>query len=206
MSLQRGRRIQQLALCRRLKRRNSETAFVSFEDHRLRHLLELKSIDPSQLEIVESIAEGGQAHVSLAKYTRWPGASKEDVVVKRYKGRLGVRAVHELRRRKNYLKSRMRSNMQDDDATQMMMMPFSYDLTLHIMHFIAFGMHNLCERGIIHRDLKGPVRKSHMATRGKLNYLPSQVFCNEGQTTILVEMWEKMSEKLNLWKDEEIKR
>ncbi len=33
-----------------------------------------------------------------------------------------------------------------------------------------------------------------MATRGKLNYLPSQI----------VEMWEKMSEKLNLWKDEEI--
>jgi hypothetical protein len=33
-----------------------------------------------------------------------------------------------------------------------------------------------------------------------------QVFCNEGQTTILVEMWEKMSEKLNLWKDEEMKR
>jgi hypothetical protein len=53
---------------------------------------------------------------------------------------------------------------------------------------------------------KGPVRKSHMATRGKLNYLPSQVFCNEGQTTIPVEMWEKMSEKLNFWKDEEIKR
>jgi hypothetical protein len=43
-----------------------------------------------------------------------------------------------------------------------------------------------------------------MATRGKLNYLPSQVFYNEGQTTILVEMWEKMSQKLNLWKDEEI--
>jgi serine/threonine protein kinase len=37
--------------------------------------------------------------VSLAKYTRRPGASKEDVVVKRYKGRLEVRAVHELRRR-----------------------------------------------------------------------------------------------------------
>jgi hypothetical protein len=53
---------------------------------------------------------------------------------------------------------------------------------------------------------KGPVRKSHMATRGKLNYLPSQVFCNEGQTTILLEMREKMREKLNLWKDEEIKR
>jgi hypothetical protein len=45
-----------------------------------------------------------------------------------------------------------------------------------------------------------------MATRGKLNYLPSQVFCNEGQTRILVEMWEKMSEKLNVWKDKEIKR
>jgi len=57
-------------------------------------------------------------------------------------------------KRMDYLKSRMRSNMQDDDATQMMMMPFSYDLTLHIMHFIAFGMHNLCEKGIIHRDLK----------------------------------------------------
>jgi hypothetical protein len=56
------------------------------------------------------------------------------------------------------------------------------------------------------KDPWGPVRKSHMAIRGKLNYLPSQVFCNEGQTTILVEMWEKMSEKLNLWKDEEIKR
>jgi hypothetical protein len=51
---------------------------------------------------------------------------------------------------------------------------------------------------------KGPVRRSHMATMGKINYLPSQVFCNEGKTTILVEMWEKMSEKLNLWKDEVI--
>jgi hypothetical protein len=45
-----------------------------------------------------------------------------------------------------------------------------------------------------------------MATRGKLNYLPSQVFCNEGQTIIFVEMREKMSEKMNFWKDEEIKR
>jgi serine/threonine protein kinase len=70
-----------------------------YEDQRLRHLLELTLIDPSQLEIVESIAEGGQAHVSLAKYIRRPGESKEDVVVKRYKGPLGVRAVHELRRR-----------------------------------------------------------------------------------------------------------
>jgi len=41
--------------------------------------------------------------VSLAKYSRWPGASKEDVVVKRFKGRLGVREVHELRRRIEHL-------------------------------------------------------------------------------------------------------
>jgi serine/threonine protein kinase len=139
--------------------------------------------------------------VSLAKYTRRPGASKEDVVVKRYKGRLEVRAVHELRRRieameeakwcnlgvcaliglsvddntgevsvvmdayrgdlrnlidkrMDYLKSRMRSNMQDDDATQMMMIPFPYDSTLHMMFLIASGMKNLSAKGIIHRDLK----------------------------------------------------
>jgi serine/threonine protein kinase len=160
------------------------------------YLLELTSIDPSQLEIVESIAEGGQANVSLAKYTEWLGESKEDVVVKRYKGRLGLREVHELRRRikrvhhlcvcrliglsednitgevsvvmyayrgdlrnlidkrMDYLKSRMRSNMQDDDATQMMMMPFPYNMTLHIMVQIALGMEYLCVIGIIHRDLK----------------------------------------------------
>jgi hypothetical protein len=69
-----------------------------YEDQRLRQLLELTSIDPSQLEIVESIAEGGQAHVFLAKYTRRPGGMKQDVVVKTYKGRLGVRAVQEVRR------------------------------------------------------------------------------------------------------------
>ncbi len=103
--------------------------------------------------------------------------------VKRYKGRLGVRAVHELRRRitlvrrniadtrlsqliglsednitgevsvvmwaypgdlrnlidkrMDYLKSRMRSNLQDDDPTQMMMMPFPYNSTLLIMKQIA---------------------------------------------------------------------
>jgi serine/threonine protein kinase len=171
-----------------------------YEDQWLRDLLELTSIDPSQLEIGESIAEGGQAHVYLAKYTRWPGESKEDVVVKRYKGRLGVRTVHELRRRiqllqsprhggdlcrligvsednktgevsvvmeayrgdlrnlidkrMDYLKSRMRSNMQDDDATQMMMMPFRSRSTLYIMGGIALGMKRLCENGIIHRDLK----------------------------------------------------
>jgi serine/threonine protein kinase len=170
-----------------------------YEDQRLRHLLNLTSIDPSQLEIVESIAEGGQAHVSLAKYTRWPGESKEDVVVKRYKGRLGVRAVHDLRRRiqhvgaerrafalcrliglsednitgevsvimdayrgdlrnlidkrMDYLKSRMRSHMQDDDATQMMMMPFPYNSTLLLMKQIVIGMERLCVLGIIHRDL-----------------------------------------------------
>ncbi|CAM6044415.1 unnamed protein product, partial [Sphagnum compactum] len=170
-----------------------------YEDQRLRHLLELTSIDPSRLELVEAIAEGGQAHVYLAKYTWWQRESKEDVVVKRYKGRLGVRAVHELRRRiehleqsrnlglcrliglsednitgevslvmdayrgdlrnlidkrMDYLFSRMRSNMEDDDATQMMMMPFPYNTTLRIMEQIALGMENLCEIGIIHRDLK----------------------------------------------------
>ncbi|KAH8975962.1 hypothetical protein BDL97_01G188100 [Sphagnum fallax] len=170
-----------------------------YEDQRLRQLLELTSIDPSRLEIVESIAEGAQAKVSLAKYTGWPMESKEDVVVKRYKHPLGVRAVHELRRRiehleqshhlglcrliglsednntgevsvvmdayrgdlrnlidkrMDYLKSRMRSNMQDADATQMMMMPFPYNSTLRIMEQLAIGMESLCAIGIIHRDLK----------------------------------------------------
>jgi len=60
-----------------------------YEDQGLRHLMELTSIDPSRLEIVESIAEGGQAHVSLAKFALPTGIS-EDVIVKRYKGRLGV--------------------------------------------------------------------------------------------------------------------
>jgi serine/threonine protein kinase len=198
------------------------------ERRRFRELLELTSIDRSRLEIGESIAEGGQAHVSLAKYSLWPGAKKKDVVVKRYKGRLGVRAVHEMRRRiedvkrhshigalcrligllednstgevsvvmdayrgdlrnlidkrMDYLKfrmmmpfhyhwtldimqwiargmealcgTRMRSNVQDDDATQMMMMPFPYHSTLDIMHRIALAMEALCGMGIIHRDLK----------------------------------------------------
>ncbi|KAH9576761.1 hypothetical protein CY35_01G180600 [Sphagnum magellanicum] len=57
-------------------------------------------------------------------------------------------------KRMDYLKSRMRTNMQDDDATQMMMMPFPYDLTLRMMYQIAEGMEHLCEFGIIHRDLK----------------------------------------------------
>jgi serine/threonine protein kinase len=70
-----------------------------YEDQRLRHLLERTSIDTSRLEIVESIAEGGQAHVYLAKYTQWQCGWKRDVVVKRYKRRLGVPAVHELQRR-----------------------------------------------------------------------------------------------------------
>jgi len=176
-----------------------DPAADNYEDQWFRHLLEPTSIDPSQLEIVESIAEGAEAHVSLATYTPWPWESKEDVVVKTYKRRLGVRKVHELRRlienlekarrlflcrliglsednitgevsvvmhayrgdlrnlidkRMDYLKSRMRSNMQDDDATQMMMMPFPHNSTLRIMEQIALGMENLCEIGIIHRDLK----------------------------------------------------
>jgi serine/threonine protein kinase len=57
-------------------------------------------------------------------------------------------------KRMDYLKSRMRSNMQDDDATQMMLMPFPYDLTLRMMEQIAVGMERLRVIGIIHRDLK----------------------------------------------------
>jgi serine/threonine protein kinase len=73
-------------------------------------------------------------------------------------------------KRMDYLKSRMRSNMQDDDATQMMaylksnmqdddatqmmMMPFPYNMTLVMMTRIARGMENLCKIGVIHRDLK----------------------------------------------------
>jgi serine/threonine protein kinase len=57
-------------------------------------------------------------------------------------------------KRMDYLKSRMRSNMQDDDATQMMLMPFPYNSTLGMMRQIAAGMEDLCVIGIIHRDLK----------------------------------------------------
>ncbi|KAH9576742.1 hypothetical protein CY35_01G179300 [Sphagnum magellanicum] len=57
-------------------------------------------------------------------------------------------------KRMDYLKSRVRSNMQDDDATQMMMMPFPYVWTLTILEQIASGMQDLCRIGIIHRDLK----------------------------------------------------
>jgi serine/threonine protein kinase len=189
-----------------------------YDGRRLRYLLELTSIDPSRLETVESIAEGGQAHVSLAKYTLWPG-KLQDVVVERYKGRLGVRAVHELRRRIERLeqsrhwglcrliglsednitgevsvvmeayrgdlrnlidkrmdfltKSRKRSNMQDDDdATQMMMMPFPYYSTLSIMRQIALGIKDLCRIGIIHRDLKAS------------NIFVSPVECNKGYMRI----------------------
>ncbi len=179
-----------------------------YEDQWLRDLLERTSIDPSELEIGDSIAEGGQANVYLAKYTVSPRNIfvpnlkwiTQLVVVKRYKRRLGVRTVHELRRRiqhlqthryasglcrliglsednitgevsvvmdayredlrniidkrMEYLKSRMRSNMQDDDATQMMMIPFPNDSTLDMMYQIASGMRLLCKLGIIHRDLK----------------------------------------------------
>jgi serine/threonine protein kinase len=170
-----------------------------YEDQSFPDLL----IDPSHFHIIESIAQGGQAHVFLAEDTRLSDVSwswKIDFVIKRYKGRLGVRAVHELRRRiahvrrnsaktrlcellglsednitgevsvvmwaysgdlrnlidkrMDYLKSRMRSNMQDDDPTQMMMMPFPYNSTLVMMKQIVLGMIELCGMGIIHRDLK----------------------------------------------------
>jgi serine/threonine protein kinase len=159
--------------------------------------------DMSDFRIIESIAQGGQAHVSLAEDTQLSEglvSLKVDFVIKRYKGRLGVRALHELRRRiahvrpkvghtrlceliglsednitgevsvlmcaysgdlrnlidkrMDYLKSRMRSNMQDDDPTEMMMMPFPYNSTLVIMKQITLGMIELCGMGIIHRDLK----------------------------------------------------
>jgi serine/threonine protein kinase len=83
--------------------KTEEDPAAKYEDQRLRQLLELTSIDPSRLEIGESIGEGGQAHVFLGKYTRRPGGMEEDVVVKTYKYRLGVRAVHELRRRIEHL-------------------------------------------------------------------------------------------------------
>ncbi len=51
-------------------------------------------IDPSELELVEEIAQGGQAHVYLAK---WKTRGGREVVVKTYKGR-GVDVV-QLRRR-----------------------------------------------------------------------------------------------------------
>jgi hypothetical protein len=56
-------------------------------------LRQIPSTDPSQLAIVESIGEGGQAHVFLGTYARRPGGMEEAVVFKRYKARLEVRAV-----------------------------------------------------------------------------------------------------------------
>jgi serine/threonine protein kinase len=73
----------------------------------------------------------------------------------------------------DYLKSRMRSNMQDADATQMMMMPFPYHSTLHMMDQIAFGMKLLSSVGIIHRDLKAS------------NIFVSPVVRNEGAYEII---------------------
>ncbi|KAH9546896.1 hypothetical protein CY35_11G005700 [Sphagnum magellanicum] len=170
------------------------------EKQSFRNILKIITMDPSDFPIVESIAQGGQAHVSLAKCP-WPWVTPgRFFAVKRYKGRLGVRALDELRRRialvhrniadtrlsqliglsednitgevsvvmwaypgdlrnlidkrMDYLKSRMRSNLQDDDPTQMMMMPFPYNSTLLIMKQIVLGMIELCGMGIIHRDLK----------------------------------------------------
>jgi serine/threonine protein kinase len=49
----------------------------------------VRNIDPSELELVEEIAQGGQAHVYLAK---WKRRGSREVVVKTYKGR-GVDVV-----------------------------------------------------------------------------------------------------------------
>jgi serine/threonine protein kinase len=57
-------------------------------------------------------------------------------------------------KRMDYLNSRMPSNMQDDDATQMMRMPFPYNTTLHMMIGIVNAMSALGKMGIIHKDLK----------------------------------------------------
>jgi hypothetical protein len=54
----------------------------------------MRNIDPSELELVEEIAQGGQAHVYLAKFKGWGDL---EVVVKRYKGR--AIDVVQLRRR-----------------------------------------------------------------------------------------------------------
>jgi hypothetical protein len=49
----------------------------------------VRNIDPSELELVEEIAKGGQAHVHLAK---WKTRGSREVVVKTYKAR-GVDVV-----------------------------------------------------------------------------------------------------------------
>ncbi len=69
-----------------------------YEDQSFRHLL----FDMSDFHIMESIAQAGQAHVFLAEDTQLSEGSgiwKIDFVIKRYKGCLGVCAVHELGRR-----------------------------------------------------------------------------------------------------------
>jgi hypothetical protein len=43
----------------------------------------MRNIDPLELELVEEIAQGGQAHIYLAKFK---GRGDLEVVVKRYKG------------------------------------------------------------------------------------------------------------------------
>ncbi len=71
----------------------------TYKHQSFRNILKVITMDPSDIAIVESIAQGGQAHVSLAKCP-WAWATPGRLwAVKRYKGRLGVRAVHELRRR-----------------------------------------------------------------------------------------------------------
>ncbi len=68
------------------------TLYVSYLDNK--SLDSMWNIDPLELELVEEIAQGGQAHIYLAKFKGWGNV---EVVVKRYKGR----AIHvvELHRR-----------------------------------------------------------------------------------------------------------
>ncbi|KAH9576740.1 hypothetical protein CY35_01G179100 [Sphagnum magellanicum] len=94
---------------------------------------------------------------------------KVSVVVNAYRGDLR----NLIDKRMDYLKSRMRSNMQDDDTTQMMMMLFPYHSTLNMMSMIASGMENLYAKGIIHRDLKASnifVTPGEFGKDGKVRY------------------------------------
>jgi hypothetical protein len=64
------------------------TSYVTYLDDK--SLDSMQNIDLSELELVEEIGQGGQAHIYLAKFKSW-GAL--EVVIKRYKGR-AIDVVH----------------------------------------------------------------------------------------------------------------